>query len=431
MAVGSFSAALTGLNAFSSWLSVIGNNLANVNTIAYKASAVTFQDLLSQSAGGGGINPMQIGLGVTMGANSPIFSQGSIESSRDPTSCAIQGSGFFVVKGEQGTTYTRAGNFSFDQNGVLVNPEGQTVQGWTQTNPATGEIDTALTPTDITVPPGVLRAPIATSMFGSVTNLDAAADVGDSFTSPLQIYDSLGTEHVVSFNFTKTAANTWSFTLTTPGADVVGGTVGTPYVLSQGTLTFNSLGNLQTFTPAAPAAGGGTAPNITDMTLTTPAWNSGAAASALTFDLVDATGKASLSGYAAPSSTSSISQNGSASGKVEAISVNADGTILASFSGGQTVAVGIIALANFNNPKGLMKLGSNRYTMTESAGLPKIGLAGTGGRGTLIGSALEQSNVDIAQEFTAMILAQRGYQANSKTITVSDELLVETLSLKR
>jgi flagellar hook protein FlgE len=431
MAVSSFSAALTGLNAFSSWLSVIGNNLANVNTIAYKASAVAFQDLVSQSAGGGSINPMQIGLGVTVGSNSPIFSQGSIESSRDPTSCAIQGSGFFVVHGEQGTTYTRAGNFSFDQNGVLVNPEGQTVQGWTQTDPATGEINTAIPPSDITVPPGVLRAPIATSVFGNVTNLNAAADVGGAFTSSGQIYDSLGTEHVVSFNYTKTAANAWTFTLTAPGADVIGGTVGTPYVLAQGAIGFNNLGVLTTFTPTAPATGGGTAPALADMRLTTPAWTSGAAASVLSYDLVDAGGKAALSGYAAPSSTSSISQNGSPSGKVEAISVTADGTILAAFSGGQTVGVGIVALANFNNPKGLMKLGSNRYAVTEAAGLAKVGLAGTGGRGTLIGSALEQSNVDIAQEFTAMILAQRGYQANSKTITVSDELLVETLNLKR
>jgi len=431
MAVGSFSAALTGLNAFSSWLSVIGNNLANVNTIAFKGSAVTFQDLVSQSTGGGSINPMQIGLGVTMGSNSPTFSQGSIESSRDPTNCAIQGSGFFVVRGEQGTSYTRAGNFSFDQNGVLVTPEGQTVQGWTQTDPATGEISTSTTPSNITVPPGVLRPPVATSVFGSVTNLDAAAAVGDTFTSSGQIYDSLGPEHVVSFNYTKTGANAWSFTLTAPGADVVGGTAGTPYVLAQGTLGFSSLGALASLTPAGPATGGGTAPNLADMRLTTPAWTSGAAASTLTYDLVDESGKASLSGYAAPSSTSSISQNGSQSGKVEAISVTADGTILAAFSGGQTVAVAIVALANFNNPKGLMKLGSNRYAMTESAGLPKVGLAGTGGRGSLIGSALEQSNVDIAQEFTSMILAQRGYQANSKTITVSDELLVETLNLKR
>ena len=158
----------------------------------------------------------------------------------------------------------------------------------------------------------------------------------------------------------------------------------------------------------------------------------GATPNAITWDVVPAAGaSAILTSFASPSATSSIAQNGAAAGKVDNISINADGTIMATFGAGQTVAVGQLALASFNNPKGLVKMGSNRYGESQAAGIPNVGVAGTGGRGTLIGSALEQSNVDIATEFTQMILAQRGYQANSKTITVSDEILVDTLALKR
>ena len=431
MAVGSFSAGLTGLTAFSSWLSVIGNNLANINTVGFKGSSVTFQDLVSQSVGGGSTNPTQIGLGVALGSVSPSFSQGSIEATRDPMNVAIQGGGFFMVKDSDGTSYTRAGNFSFDSNGMLVTADGLRVQGWTAADPVTGAIVSTTAPGDIAVPPGVLRAPVATTSFSAVTNLNASSAAGATFSSSVQIYDAMGKEHVVTLTYTKTGANAWSYKMEAPGADVTGGVDGTPFSLGTGSLTFDAQGLLATFVVTAPGTGGGTAPTIADAQFTTPTWKSGAAASILTFDIVDANGKASLSGYNAVSSTSSINQNGSAAGMISSVSVTGDGTILATFGAGQTVAVGQLALANFNNPKGLMKLGSNRYGESQAAGVPNVGTAGTSGRGSLIGSAIEQSNVDIAQEFTAMILAQRGYQANSKTITTSDEMLLETLNLKR
>jgi flagellar hook protein FlgE len=207
--------------------------------------------------------------------------------------------------------------------------------------------------------------------------------------------------------------------LVAPGADVVGGAA-TPFTLKTGTLTFDGDGTLTGVDGGSPA----------DVTITTPAWSNGAAASTMKWTILDGT-RPMLSGYASPSGASSISQNGTGAGMVDNLSINSDGMIVATFGGGKTVPVAQLALASFNNAKGLVKLGSNRYGESESAGLPNIGIAGTGGRGTIIGSALEQSNVDIAQEFTAMILAQRGYQANSKTITVSDEVLVETLNLKR
>jgi len=431
MAVGSFSAGLSGLNANSVYLSVIGNNLANINTIGFKSSSVTFMDLVSQTVGGSSGNPMQVGLGVVTGSISPVFSQGAIENTREATNVAIQGNGFFVVRGDgaSGEAYTRAGNFSFNNEGALVTPDGFRVQGYTEVDPASGEIIANGQPTDIIVPPGVLREPVATSQFRTLTNLDADAANLDTFSTAVQIYDSLGNSHVMTVEYEKTGTGAWDFEVTVPGSDVA--STFSTFVLASGALTFDAMGQVDTVTVTGPATGGGTAPTLADVQFTTPVWANGAAASTLTWDLVDANNAASLTGFADPSSTSSKSQNGAAAGMIDNISIGADGSIVATFGAGQTIAVGQLALASFNNPKGLVKLGSNRFGESQAAGIPNVGVAGTGGRGTLIGSALEQSNVDIAQEFTQMILAQRGYQANSKTITVSDELLVDTLNLKR
>ena len=421
MAVGSFSAGLAGLNANGAYLSVIGNNLSNINTVGFKASSVTFQDLVSQTVGGGSVNPMQIGLGVTTGAISPVFSQGAIENTREATNVAIQGNGFFVVRGSGGNSYTRAGNFTPDSAGKLVTPDGQYVQGYTQVNPLTGAIVTTGQPSDITVPLGVLRAPVATTSFSTKTNLDANAAVGATYNTTVQIYDSLGTSHVASILYTKTAANTWSYEVTVPSTEATGTagtTAGTVRLGPIGTVTFNGAGVMTT--PAA------------DVSLAGPTtWTNGATVNAITWDLIDASAVPTLTGFVAPSDTSSKDQNGAAAGEMGSLSITADGTIMATFGAGQSVAVAQLALATFNNPKGLQKLGASRFGESQAAGIANIGVAGAGGRGTLIGSALEGSNVDIAQEFTNMILAQRGYQANSKTITTSDELLVETLSLKR
>jgi flagellar hook protein FlgE len=421
MAVGSFSAGLSGLNANSVYLSVIGNNLANINTVGFKSSSVTFMDLVSQTVGGSSGNPMQVGLGVVTGSISPVFSQGAIENTREATNVAIQGGGLFVVRGASGNAYTRAGNFSFNSDGALVTADGFYVQGYTGIDPVTGGILTTGQPGDITIPPGVLRAPQPTSQIRTLTNLDANSPVGTTFTTSVQIYDSLGKPHVATILYTKSAADSWSYEITVPGAEATGTagtTAGTVRIGALGTVQFDGTGKL-----IAPAD---------DVALAGPTtWTNGAAVGPITWDLYDANKVASLTGFRSDSTTSSISQNGSAPGMIDNISIGADGTIVATFGAGQTVAVGKLALASFNNPKGLVKLGSNRYGESQAAGIPNVGVAGTGGRGTLIGSALEQSNVDIAQEFTQMILAQRGYQANSKTITVSDELLVDTLNLKR
>jgi flagellar hook protein FlgE len=418
MAVGSFSAGLSGLNANAQALSVIGNNLANINTVGYKASSVSFQDLVSQNVGGASINPAQVGLGVGLGTVSPIFSQGAIESSRMNTHVAVQGNGFFVLDGTAGRSYTRAGNFSFNNDGALVTPDGQFVQGYTQVDPVTGELITSGTTGPIIVPPGVMRAPTASTSFQAVTNLDADTAVGGTYSTAIQIYDALGAAHVMTMTYTNTGPGAWNYALTVEGAEVTGGTAGTPFSLASGPIAFNSSGALTT--PPA------------DVAITTPAWANGAAVSVLNWDVLSGTTTTpTLTGYATASATSSISQNGAPAGMITDISIDPSGRINANFGAGQSVVMGQLAVATFNNPQGLFKLGANRYGESGASGLSNLGLAGTGGRGTLIGNALEQSNVDMAQEFTQMILAQRGYQANSKTITVSDQLLVDTINLKQ
>ena len=420
---GSFSAALSGLNANSIALSVIGNNLANTNTVGFKASTVTFHDLVSQTLklGGGGGNPVQIGLGVITGTIAPTFSQGSIESTREPTNVAIQGDGFFVVAKEAGSAYTRAGDFSFDADGRLVSSDGDAVQGWTELDPLTGDILTAAQPDEIIIPPGVLRDPTATTSFQALSNLDADAPVGDTFTTTIQIIDSLGAPHLSTITYTNTGPGAWTYDITVPGAEITGGTAGTPFSLGAGTVGFDAFGVLNDVGGAAPA----------DVAIVTPTWVNGAAASNWSWDLVDLNGDAHLSGFATDSSTSSIAQNGTRAAQLQTISVDKQGNIVATFGSGQSVKLAQLAMATFNNPKGLFKLGANLYGESGAAGLPNIGTAGSGGKGSLIGSALETSNVDIAEEFTKMILAQRGFQASARTITVSDELLLETLNLKR
>ncbi len=422
MAVGSFSAGLSGLSANSTYLSVIGNNLANINTVGYKSSAVSFADLVSQTVGSTSENPTQIGLGVVTGSISPVFSQGNIENSSEPTNVAIQGNGFFIVKdpNQGGQAYTRAGNFSFDANGALVSPDGWTVQGYTAKNPTTGAIVTTGQPTDIVVPPGVLRAPVATTTITSNINLNSSATIDPAnpeYTQSVQVYDTKGTPHVLTLVFNKQNATTWDVTVQAPNLDV-NGTAGAPVTLSgPTTLTFNAQGIL-------------TSPT-TDITIPTQNWADGATTPAINWDIIPPTGSPTITSYDSPSAAPSITQNGSAAGQIDNISIDSAGQIIASFGAGQSVTVGQIAMANFNNPKGLQKLGSNRFGESQAAGVANIGVAGTGGRGTIVGNALESSNVDMAQEFTKMILAQRGYQANARSITTADEVLVETLNLKR
>ena len=347
MAVGSFSAALSGLNSNAIYLSVIGNNLANINTIGFKSSGVTFADLVSQNVAGTG----QVGLGVITGSIAPVFSQGSIESTREATNVAIQGDGFFVISNKDGGfAYTRAGDFGFDANGRLVTSGGNAVLGWTTLDPTTLDIVTSGQPGEIIVPPGVLRDPVSTTQFQTVTNLDATATVGSTFSTTVQINDSLGASHLATITYTNTAAGAWSYDVTVPGAEITGGTAGTPFSVGTGTVVFDATGLLTTVNGAAAA----------DVTIVTPTWTNGAGVSTVVWDLVNATGDAVLTGFATESSTSSITQNGAAAAKLLSISIDDAGNIVGTFGSGQTVKLAQLAVSVFNNPKGLPATSSGR-----------------------------------------------------------------------
>jgi flagellar hook protein FlgE len=420
VSTGSFSASLSGLKANQVKLATIGNNLANMNTTGYKSSQVTFADLVSQSVSGSSANPMQVGLGVASAAITGNFSQGNIDYTGIATHVALQGNGFFMLGGaERG--YTRSGAFGLDANGRLVSPDGQPVLGYMQIDPVTGLVNTAAAPAEIVVPPGTLRAPVATNLIGMATNLNSAAAVGNVFASSVPIYDSLGVAHTATVTFEKTGLGAWTYTVSVPGQDVVGGAAGVPVAIAQGAVTFNGNGALATVNGGAPA----------DIVINGPAWANGAAALPVTWDIVNAAGVSTLTSFGSPSATSSVTQNGVPAGSISGLSIGSSGELLATVGAGQVVTIGQLAIAAFNNPQGLMKSGGSTFRETGASGAPSVGVAGNGGRGSVVGASLEQSNVDIAQEFTQMILAQRGYQANSKSINVADELLVEALNMRR
>jgi flagellar hook protein FlgE len=418
---------LSGLNANALQLSLIGNNLANVNTPGYKSSSAAFQDLLSQTLNGGSddgnLNYIQIGLGTTVAATDQNFSQGSLQTTGVNTNVAIQGQGLFVIEGPDGTNYTRAGDFHLDANGNLVTPDGSFVQGYTQKDPITHQVIASGALSNVVAPPGTLYGPVATTTTKIVANLDAGAANGTTFASGMRVFDSLGAEHQINFTWTKTGTNTYSYNMSMEGAEVTGGTAGTPVNLlaTPGTMTFNSAGKLVQVNGAAAA----------DVSVTTPTFKNGAAALTFNWDLIAPDGTPSLTNYAAASSATASSQNGYSAGTLSSIVIGGDGTVQGIFNNGQSSELARLAVAMFDNPGGLLKLGSNRYTSSLASGDPSVGVAGDGGRGSMAGGTLELSNVDMAAEFINMIVAQRGYQANSKIITTTDEILQESINLKR
>jgi flagellar hook protein FlgE len=252
-------------------------------------------------------------------------------------------------------------------------------------------------------------------------NLDVRDAAGATYSASTTVYDSKGTPHTVTIDFTHTGLvggnDRWAYNVTLPGADVQGGTAGTPYSVAAGNLDFDATGTL-----AAPAA---------DVAITTPAFTNGANALAFDWRLYDANGTAIFTGYPIPSSTSATNTDGYPPGNLTSVIVDAEGILQGVFSNGQVEELAQLAIANFNNPKGLLRQGRNLYTETNASGTPAIGAADTGGRGSVVGSALESSNVDIAVEFTKMLVFERGYQANSKTITASDTLTQTALTLVR
>jgi flagellar hook protein FlgE len=409
----SFSTALSGLNSESQALSVISNNLANLNTVAFKSQSPQFQDLFYQQIGSSGSgDPIQIGVGATVGAISSDFTQGSIESTGVPTDVAIQGNGFLVEDNNGLQEYTRAGDLSVGANGQLLTDDGGDVLGYEAVN---GVISASQTLGPLAVASGQTSPPNPTGNVEIAMNLDSAGGVDSTFSTPVTVTDAQGNSHVLTFGFTSTAANTWTYEITIPAADV--GAVGAPVSVGTGTLKFNGSGVLTT--PAADVTG-----------LTIAGFADGASNLTFNWNLYDASGNPLVTQVASPSAASSTQQDGYSSGTLTSFNIQADGTIQGVFSNGQTLALGQLALASFANVQGLSRNGSNNYLASLASGSANIGAPATAGRGTIAGGSLEESNVDIATEFANLILAERGYQANAKTVTTFDEVTQTAINMQ-
>ena len=384
---------ISGLRAHQTMLDVTGNNIANVNTTAFKASATQFQDTLSQltqGAGGpsttvGGTNPAQVGLGVQVAGISTNFTQGSSQSTGKASDMLISGDGFFVTQQGGETVYSRAGTFDFDSSGRLVTPSGAIVQGWTAVD---GVVNEGGAVGNISLPLNAVIPGKTTTSATMTGNLPSDAVIGTALLRDIKVYDATGAARTVSLTFTSKGAGGW----TVSGVD-----------------------------------GGTTATATPDLAFTAGKLVSGGS---LTINGI-AVDMSALTGLAALSNAKVASQNGSAPGALESYSFGKDGTLVGLFSNGEQKALGRIALATFTNPGGLEKTGSNGYRATFNSGTAELGAPGSTGLGSLTGGALEMSNVDLSQEFTNLIVAQRGFQANARIITTSDEVLQELTNLKR
>lgn len=411
----SFSTALSSLSAHSTAVDIVGHNLANLNTNGFKASSVAFYDLVSQSFGSGG-GETQVGFGVARPVTLRQFTQGAIQSSTGALDAAIQGDGFLMVRDAEGRTlYTRGGNLRVDRLGNLVTARGQQVLGWSATGSAlatTGPVG------GIVVPVGTLRPPVGSSEFTFDMNLNSAATSGppaDQFSTSIEVFDSLGVSHVVTATFTRSAtAGQWDYSVAVPASDTTAAVA--PLT---GSVTFNSQGVM-------------TSPAIADAP---PVFNiaglvSGAADMALTWNLFNGS-VPRLTQFAQASAVSANLQNGSAPAQLTRVSLADGGRLVAQFSNGQQIAVGQLAMASIRNPESLVGVGDNAYQLSATTASPAVGLPGTGGRGAILGGSVEASTVDIAREFTNLIIFQRGYQASTRVITTVDEISQETINLKR
>lgn len=419
-----FSTALSALSAESSAIDITGNNLANLNTTGYKASEVAFHDLMSQTLGLGDVTA-QLGMGVGQVGSFRNFVQGSIQTTNSPTDAAIEGDGFFMVQDSNNQTlYTRAGNFQIDSNGNLVTATGEKVQGW---NAAGGVLNPSGAVAPITVPVGSVMPATATSTMSLSLNLNSQASTTGTdatFSAPIQVVDSQGSTHTLTVTFTKTDVNKWSYEVTIPGADV--GQKDTTSI-SKGTLTFDSNGQISDPAPTTDPTTGKIIPPSETLKITGLA--DGAADMSIDWSLADAAGKSSITQLAQSSAVSGVMQDGAAAGQITKVDIENGGIVVAEYSNGKQVTVAQLALASIRNPQSLTSVGNNELAATASTAPPVIGTAGTGGRGQLVGGALESSTVDIAGEFTKLLTYERGYQAASRVITTTDQLMQETVNL--
>ena len=455
---------VSGMQNHQTRLDVIGNNVSNVNTTGFKRGRVNFQDMISQQLTGaakpteevGGVNPKEVGLGMTVASIDTIFTQGNLQSTGVSTDIAIQGNGFFVLKNGQETFYTRAGTFGVDSEGTLVNPaNGLRVQGW-MAQEVNGEmvINTAGSTEDLIIPIGQKDAAKATTNVDFACNLNKNTlmleeNASDSdilkatWGTETKVYDSFGNEHMLSVSFTRVPGtnNQWQATVNVDAENAAEtmtrvGLGTTDGVENTFVVTFDNFGRLQSVTDSAGNVTNDNGQVSIMASFNVPGGNPDADGNPLrqtmninlgTIGSIENT----ITQFAESSSTKAFYQDGYTMGYLDNFKIDASGIITGVYSNGTTRSIGQIAMASFTNQNGLEKAGDNTYVASNNSGLANIGTSGVAGKGSLLAGALEMSNVDLTEQMTDMIVTQRGFQANSKTIQTADTLLDTVLSLKR
>jgi flagellar hook protein FlgE len=422
---------VSGLSAQGEALGVIGDNIANANTIGFKASRAEFQDIISKSLKGilGG---NQIGRGVKIGAVNPILVQGNVDATEKATDLAISGDGYYILKGSDGESFSRDGSFHFDKEGYLVTNDNQRVQGFEADENGTviNKVE------DIRFPRALIPAK-GTSKIRMELNLDSrvAQEPGmvkvfdpknpydtSNYSTGVEIYDSQGNKHLMTMFFNKIADRTWEYRGMVDGKEMMGGVEDGLSEACKGKLTFNVDGKLDT----------------EEMVSSTFNFKGGAFQNQqIKVDFGDSIttdkgkGLDGTKQYGKDSDMMSWNQDGSAAGTITNLSFNDEGVLTALYSNGATKDLAQIALAKFENPEALFKVGNNRLKEARDSGSPAVGKPNRAGRGKIFAKSLERSTVDLALEFVNLIQNQRGFQANAKTITTTDELLAEVINLKR
>lgn len=455
---------VSGLQNHQTRMDVIGNNISNVNTTGFKRGRVNFQDMISQQVGGaakpteelGGVNPKDVGLGMTIATIEQVFSQGNLQTTGVSTDVAIQGNGFFILKDGDESFYTRNGQFGLDSNGTLVNPaNGQRVQGW-MARDLNGEqiVQTAATPTDLVVPVGSKDPAKATENVLFACNLNkntpeilegaSESDIAKgTWGTEQKIYDSFGNEHLLSVSFTKVpgVANSWQATVNVDAdnADFTQTRIGlgtTDGVQNTFIVNFDNYGQLASVEDSSGNISNQEGEIVLQTSFTVPEANADENGNPYrqTFNINLGTigsMKNTITQSASKSTTKAYSQDGYTLGYLDNFKIDSSGTITGVYSNGTNRVIGQLALATFANDRGLEKAGNNTYVETNNSGQANIGESGIAGKGSLLAGALEMSNVDLSEQMTDMIVTQRGFQSNAKTIQTVDTLLETVLSLKR
>ncbi|MBF0492078.1 MAG: flagellar hook protein FlgE [Deltaproteobacteria bacterium] len=415
-------AGVNGINANGVAISTLGDNIANVNTVGYKSSRASFEDILAGSQGG---------LGSRVAGVNQQFGQGGFESTSSTTDLAIDGSGFFVVKNatDGSTYYSRAGQFNVNSDGYLVNPNGERLQGYltNSSNAITaqvGDIQVATTP----VPPSKTAS---VTVVSNLSSNDAAAATFDplnptatsNFSTGVTVYDSLGNSRLVSVYFRKASTNNWEWYALADGGDLTSGTPGVNQIGEHGTLVYGTSGALSTTTFVTGSSSqfnflGATQNQVIN-------FNFGSSTS------TGGTGLDGVTQFGSSSVLTNLTQDGYASGSLKSIDITKDGTITGTFTNGASHTLAQVATATFGNEEGLKRVGSNNFQATSDSGAAIVNAPAAGGRGGIVSSSLEQSNVDIASELIKMVVFQRGFSANSRTISAINEMLGELVQLGR